>query len=315
MDACLLCGGLGFCGSPTILLMKPRFLQNRYRTVLVNREENGELVGRPEADGGEVVSDAAGQVDRRRLAKAPLALVAFQINFSDLDRRAFSKDVMRFRNALNDSDYGEMTQVRKSQLTLQVSALGAAPASEVSASSGWRFARRDQSWSLTLFQESMILEAHAQAYGDWSTSFRPRLEAAVCALGTVFQPELETRVGLRYINSLSVVEATKPNFWKGRIQQAFLGPLGDTRLAEHFRTSALRVTFELNQSQANVNIAFQPDVVHIGNTAVVFDTDVYRQDTKEFSHERILSEADQLNTQALWLFQCIVSAAQLDELR
>lgn len=254
-------------------------------------------------------------VDRRQLTKAPLALVAFQVNFSDIDRRLLGKDVMRFRNSLGEGEYGELTQVRRNQVTLQIGAVGSAQASESTSSNGWRFAARDQSWSLTLFQDSLILEAHAQAYRDWASGFRPRLDAGVSALGEIFHPELETRLGLRYINALSSPLASAPSFWQGRIEPAFLGALGDARLSKYFRGSAQRLNFEFEDAQATVNVAFQPDAVIGGNTAVVFDADMYCQDPQEFSVERILSVADRLNTKALFMFQCIVSSAQLEDLR
>jgi uncharacterized protein (TIGR04255 family) len=254
-------------------------------------------------------------IDRRRLTKAPLALVAFQVNFSDIDRRLLGKEVMKFRSSLPQGDYGELTQVRRNQVTLQVGTIGSTQASELSSSNGWRFATRDQSWSLTLFQDSLILEAHAQAYGDWASGFRPRLDAGVSALGEIFHPELETRLGLRYNNALSNPLASAPSFWQGRLEPAFLGALGDARLGQYFRGSAQRISFEFEDALATVNVAFQPDAVIAGNTAVVFDADVYCQDPQEFSVERILSVADRLNMKALFMFQCIVSSSQLDELR
>jgi len=254
-------------------------------------------------------------VDRRRLSRAPLALVALQLNYSEIDRKLLNKEVMSYRAALKEEAYGELTQVHKNQMAFQVSAMGGTSTSEVSRSTGWRLATRDQSWSVTLFQDSIILEAREQAYGDWPSVFRPRLETAIKGLAEVFQPELQTRIGLRYINALSHPEASIPTFWRGRIRDTFLGPLSDNALMDNFRNSNLRTTFEFENAQANLNMAFQPDTTKQGRTAVVFDTDVYRSDTKEFSYDLIIAEADGLNTIALQLFQRIISEAQLEELR
>jgi uncharacterized protein (TIGR04255 family) len=257
-----------------------------------------------------------GSVDRRRLTKAPLALVAFQVNFSDVDRQMLSKAIIGFRKVLNDRDYGELTQVRKNQLTLQLNPLGtAAPTSDLSSSTGWRFAKRNQTWSVTLFQDMLILESHGQAYEEWSTSFRPRLESAIRALCEVFKPELQTRIGLRYINALSHEGAQRATFWRGRIHSAFLGPLGEDALADAFRGSTLRVSFEFEDAMATVNTAFQPDAAFAGRTAVVFDLDIYEQEPKELSVAQVLENADRLNTRALFLFQSIITPSQMDELR
>jgi len=262
-----------------------------------------------------VVAHNMTDVDRRRLSKAPLALVAFQANFSDLDRRLLGKEVVTFRDSLKHGDYGELAQVRRNQITLQVGALGATQASDSSTSNGWRFTTKDQAWSVTLFQDSLLLEAHAQAYGDWASGFRPRLEAAITALDTIFHPELEMRLGLRYINALSDERAIAPTFWRDRIHSAFLGPLADSRLGDHFRGSNLRANFEFEGLQGAVSVAYQQDAVYQGNTAVIFDADVFSQDPQEFSTPRIMSEADRLNTQALYIFQSMVTASQLEEFR
>jgi len=255
------------------------------------------------------------QPDPRPLRKAPVGLVACQVNFSETDRRIVGKDVFKFQEALSrgGGDYSELTPFRKGQVTLQIGLLGATSSSDATSSSGWRFANHDQTWSVALFPDSVILES--RAYAGWTESFKPRLEAAVTSVIEVFRPDIETRLGLRYINALSDEQAASATFWRSKVQGAFLGPLGHENVGDGFKGSALRANFAFDHVEANVSLAFQPDAVYQGNTAVVFDIDVFRHTPQEMNISKVLSGADILNTVALRIFQDIITPEYLEELR
>ncbi len=253
--------------------------------------------------------------DRAPLRKAPLGLVACQVNFSEIDRRLASKGVFRYRDVLNQGagGYGELTQIRKNQVTLQLGAFGATSTSDSSSSLGWRLATRDQAWSVALFADSVTLES--RAYDNWADTFRPRLRDALTGAIEAFGPEVETRLGLRYVNALSHDGATTPGYWCDKIKSSFLGPLGDDRLGSFFTGSTTRSTFAFDDVHAVVSLAFQPDAVRPNRVATVFDVDVFREGAREFVFDNLIQAADLLNTRALQVFQSIVSPSYLDELR
>jgi uncharacterized protein (TIGR04255 family) len=252
--------------------------------------------------------------DRTPLREEALALVICQVDFSEIDSRLASKDVFRYRDTLNrgPGGYGELTQVRKNQVTLQLGVFGATSTSDATASKGWRLATRDQSWAVALFPDSVTLES--RKYGGWAESFRPRLYDAFAGAIDAFSPEVETRIGLRYVNQFGHDDATSPLYWAAKIEAPFLGPLQD-RLGPAVVNSTMRVTFQFEEIQAVVALAFQPDTTRPGHIALVFDIDVSRQGAREFAFNDLMNAADVLNTRALQVFQSIVNRSFLQELR
>jgi len=253
--------------------------------------------------------------DRRRLPDPPLALVAAQIDFAQSERSLPNKEIFRFRDAVNRNAggaYGELTQIRKNQVTVQIGAFGPSATSEPTSTLGWRLAVRDQSLSLSVFADSITIES--RTYGGWAEAFRSRLQEAVIAAFEVFAPDVETRLGLRYVNALSHNDAASPMYWRDKIQPAFLGPLGDDRLAAAFQLSASRASLAFDNVSANIAIAFQPDAALPGRTAAIFDIDVFRQGAREFTIESALIGADLLNTTALQIFQSILTSTYFEEL-
>lgn len=254
--------------------------------------------------------------DRDPLSRAPVGLVACQVSFSDMERRLASKEVFRYRDTLNRGlgGYGELSPIQRNQVMVQIGGpLGAATSSETSSSKGWRLATRDNAWSVALFADSVLLES--RAYQSWNESFRPRLADAISGAIESFKPEVETRVGLRYINALSDKAATSPLYWSDKVQPAFLGALGHEGLGSFFTGSTSRGTFRFDEIHASVTLAFQPDAVYPDCTAVVFDLDIYHQGAREFALETLMDVADLLNTRALQVFQSIVTCSYLSELR
>lgn len=250
---------------------------------------------------------------RTPLRYPALGLVAFQINFPEAERKLSSKEIFAFRDALHKGPerYGELTQIRRNQVSIQIGSLGPT-ATEPSSALGWRLAVRDQSWAISLFPDSVAVEC--RAYEGWSESFRPHLLDAVASVAEALKPEVETRMGLRYVNAFSDEEATSPGFWRDKVQAAFLGPIGDEHLSDAVTASGGRVSFSFGDVEAVVAMSFQPDAVLAGRTAAVFDIDVFRQGAREFSIPSIIDGADRLNTYALQIFQSIITPSYLQEL-
>jgi hypothetical protein len=77
----------------------------------------------------------------------------------------------------------------------------------------------------------------------------------------------------------------------------------------------MRSTFAFQDGlEAIIALAYQPDVVLAGRTAVVIDLDVFRQGAREFTLSGAIQSADDMNTRALQLFQAILMPSYLREL-
>ena len=251
--------------------------------------------------------------DRTPLRNGPLNLAACEIKFDDAQKRLGSKDIFRYRDALNRSAvaYGELTQVRRNQMTLQLGMMGGAGFSDETQAVGWRLSTRDQAWAVMLFNDSVALEN--RKYEGWGESFRPRLLAAVAGAIDAFGPEIETRIGLRYVNVFSNENASSPAYWSERLQPAFAGPLiSQLGLGVVQMNSTTRLHF--GDAESVINFAIQPDVNRANKYALVFDIDVFRQGAREFIFNEMIEMADLLNTRALQIFQSIITPEFREEL-
>ena len=251
--------------------------------------------------------------DRTPLRNGPLGLAACEIKFDDAQRRLGSKDIFRYRDALNRgaAAYGELTQVRRNQMTLQLGMMGGAALTDEASAVGWRLATRDQAWAVMLFNDSVSLEN--RKYEGWTESFRPRLLGALAGAIDAFGPEIETRIGLRYVNQISDDQAVSPAYWAGRLQSAFAGPLM-SHLGPGVAQINTRIGLQFGDAEAVVNFVIQPDVNRPGRSALMFDIDVFRQGAREFVFNEMMEMADLLNTRALQIFQSIITPEFREEL-
>src|SRR5438034_722853 len=97
------------------------------------------------------VPDAPGTFD-----KAPLALVACQVNFDPLLRLSEAEFVAPLQEVLRDN-YPIVSRVGSVQLSLGSAGLRAEPADL----GAWAFASADQNWQLTLGRDSLTIQAKA----------------------------------------------------------------------------------------------------------------------------------------------------------
>jgi uncharacterized protein (TIGR04255 family) len=250
--------------------------------------------------------------DRAPLRNASLALAACEIKFADPQRRLGSKDIFRYRDALNRASaaYGELTQVRRNQMTLQLGMLGGHTIADEAPAVGWRLATRDQAWAIMLFNDSVSIEN--RKYEGWSESFRPRLHGALAGAIDAFGPEIETRIGLRYVNQFNDERATSGEHWGNRLQPAFAGPLL-SQLGPGVNQINTRIGLSFDDIESVITLIVQRDI-NTGQFALAFDIDVFRQGAREFSFKEMMDMADLLNTRALQIFQRIITPEFREEL-
>lgn len=246
--------------------------------------------------------------DRVRLEGSPITVVAFQLDFPaevELQPRLAKlwRDAMQ-----NLMPIANLQPVQKQNLSLVP---GAQPVAH-SLVKGWQLAARDESTTAALYADS--LQLNTQNYHDWE-HFRVSLMQLLEALVRVVDPQLYSRIALRYANALSEPDARTPAFWEDKVRPFYLGPGSDPDVLDALSQSLTYHVFRDEPYVCALRIGIQPDVVYPNAMAFVFDIESALQETATFDMQEILAQSDTLNTNALKLFQHVLTPAYIDSLR
>lgn len=156
--------------------------------------------------------------ERVLLRQPPLALALAQVRFPVLPRFPDGAYVDGLYQALR-ADYP------KGERTVQFS-LPFAPdqaAGHVPGSTLWRFSTADERWSVVLAENALTLEVRGYSSID---EFSHRFSVAVERLVAAFDPALQTRLGLRYVNEFRRPGADTLAEWRTLIRPEVLGLAG-----------------------------------------------------------------------------------------
>src|SRR6266540_2789868 len=153
---------------------------------------------------------------RGSFARAPVALVACQINFEPILRLSDPAFVAPFQEALR-ANYPTVNQVAGLQLTLGEGGLRAEPGE---GSAAWAFVSVDGTWQVSLGQGALTIQS--KDHGSYEV-LRDRFLEVLGAFVEACQPGARLRLGLRYINRLAFDDATSVENWRTLVQPELLG--------------------------------------------------------------------------------------------
>jgi uncharacterized protein (TIGR04255 family) len=273
--------------------------RNRYSVQEVFKTERGRVLQLPEPD-------------RSRLTKSPLDLVVAQVRFDQRVDVSTPKVGFGFQKILADSpDRAWRVEPIEGPRPIDITVTREGP--QVSTGEqlrGWRFTAPDDAYILVLMPDSIAIET--RDYTEWS-DFRPTAERAIGCLTEEVGPEIELRVGLRYVDRLRDDSIDSAAGWAANLQPPLHGLFGDERLGPAV----------LNQQQQiilRVNAACECRFAHgtlptEHGLEYVLDYDLYRQDARPFGAASVMEALDLFNTEALKLFQASVTQAKIEELR
>jgi uncharacterized protein (TIGR04255 family) len=162
-----------------------------------------------------------------------------------------------------------------------------------------------------LYEDGLVFET--RQYGGWA-QYRSLLERLIRTAADQREIAVVTSASLRYVNALSDPGAESAAYWRGKVQDAFLGPASDEELLDDFKRGIYLLTFNDGVVNAEVRIGVQPDAVLANRVAFVFDMDFTDTEQREFNADEILGRADVLNTAALKVFQRILAPDYLQKL-
>jgi len=242
------------------------------------------------------------------LARAPLQLVVCQVRH---DRNMAVSDgarVLAIRDDLNT--YPRMEQMAQQEIGLAIGPAGPSQVSSGSTQQGWRLLSEDGTWTVALLPDFFALEC--TGYTSW-TEFRMRLQGLAHSVLTHLRPSVELRLGLRYVDRITVPTVDEPQGWNGYINERLLSIALDERLG-----SALSSLQQIAQFQGPDGVQVllrhgtQPDPT-TSAWPYFLDTDCFRSDGRRLEVDSLMSGADALHRLALQVFQAAITP-QLHEL-
>lgn len=252
--------------------------------------------------------------DRSQLGRSPLDLVVCQVRFDQRPVIAASSKVgFEFQASLQEGDDARW-KVEPVEgpppMNIVVTPEGAQQVSSGEPVKGWRFISTDGAFIVALMPDSLSVET--RRYTTWD-AFRGKAERALDLLVTSFAPEIELRVGLRYVDRMKDDGAERACDWASRLQPALHGLLGHETLGPVVLNQQQQVMLDLGDG-AVCRFAHGTLPTDDG-LEYVLDYDLYRQEARPFETPVILDALGLFNTEALKLFQASITPATAKALR
>jgi uncharacterized protein (TIGR04255 family) len=232
------------------------------------------------------------------LARSPLVLVAAQINFEEVGKDITHNQARNVQRAL-DNSWTRLQAAPQVRTTLTPS--GAVNEPQRGA---YRISSQDESWSLVINPDSVILET--RAYSGWG-DMSGRLYAIATAVAEVLDPAQRLRIGLRYVDQVPLPDGKDD--WAGLIPDELLG------IGAHPVLGALVTATEhrcLLQLAPDARCLFRHGLMQEadlekGAAPYLLDYDVFNDSPAPFSVEDLRDAAEALHKYVGSLFRASVT--------
>lgn len=249
-----------------------------------------------------------------QLGKSPLKLVVCQIRFEEKPAIAEPDAGLSIFESLGGANgpYPNFSEFRGEQVDITVSP-GSSIAAQKTQLAGWRLASEDQNWSVILLPTSVALET--KAYASWTNDFEARLRSIIGALVEQVRPQIQMRLGLRYIDLISRPEIASPRDWHEWIEEWLLGPMMNPEIGAAILSAQQQVEIDAdNGTRCTLRHGTVLDAAN-SKPAYLLDWDIHVDAPRAFDQESILGSLFAFNRLALRLFQLAITPKMLDELR
>jgi uncharacterized protein (TIGR04255 family) len=242
--------------------------------------------------------------DRSRLPGSPLDVVVCQVRFDAQIAVSEPRFGLEFHTRLGgrDGQYPKLSPVESQALSVAVGPGAAPQVAHAPAPSGWQLSAGDGSWSVSLAPEALAVET--RSYEDWS-GFRERFAAALEAVTELCSPQIEQRLGLRYVDRISEAGVTDPIAWVPLLDERLLGVIAHPVLGEAVRGHQQQVVLDLGEDALCRFVHGLLPADH--EQHYVLDYDLHREGARPFDRDGIMQVLDAFNTDALKLFQASVT--------
>lgn len=249
-----------------------------------------------------------------QLGKSPLRLVVCQIRFEEKPAVAEPEAGLSLFESLGGANgpYPSFSEFRGEQVDITVSP-GSSIAAQKTQLSGWRLASEDQNWSVILLPSSVSLET--RAYTSWTRDFEARVRSIIEAVVDQVRPQIQMRLGLRYVDLITRAEITSPRDWHGWIEESLLGPVMHPQLGAAVLSAQQQVEIDAdNGTRCTLRHGTVLDA-STSKPAYLLDWDIHSDAPKVFDQQAILDSLFAFNRLALKLFQVAITPEMLNDLK
>ncbi|MDP8942916.1 MAG: TIGR04255 family protein [Actinomycetota bacterium] len=251
--------------------------------------------------------------DRTPLPRSPLDLVVCQLRFETRPQVSEGQLALSIHEALGGGDgrYPRLEQVQAQAVGVTLGP-GTPPAmNQMQGQSGWRCQSAEGLWVVSLMPDHVALET--TRYTEWD-DFRERLHELLDATAEHIAPGVEQRLGLRYIDRISEVEARSPADWEPYLIRELLGLALHDQLGAAVTTTRQQVLLDLGEGYSCAfTHGFLPGEDERLN--YLLDYDLFREGGRAFGVEAIKDALEVLSEDALKLFQASITPALYDFFR
>ena len=224
------------------------------------------------------------EYESQSLKNSPLVLVAAQISFEEVGREVTHGQAREFQRLMGI----EWTQLQSAPLmSATLTPVGTVTEPNRQA---YRIATTDGTWGLLLNPDSVAVET--RAYAEWS-DFRRVLELLTRAVADVFDPANERRLGLRYIDQISLPEGYAD--WSKLVHETLLGVSNDPRFTGAVLASDQRVMLQLDEdARCVLRHGLLPPADASAGGQYLLDFDAFREN-HPFSVGSVMEGAESLH--------------------
>ena len=246
------------------------------------------------------------------LANSPLELVVCQVRHENNLAVSAPKTYLEVKGQLGES-YPLVDQISSPTVNISASESGEI-SSKTNAEVGWRLRSADSYYAVTLTPKAFSLET--RAYSSWD-EFYKRLCTLVEAVNNVYHPDMEERLGLRFIDRIVVAEVDSLSKWQGWIKDSLLGPVVDTSLGSAIHNVQQVIEFDAEDDLQVIlrHGSMRPAISPKQPWQYLLDYDCFRSKGLQFSVDSVCVGAEQLHTLSLAVFQASITSKLYNLLR
>ena len=245
-----------------------------------------------------------------RLEHSPLKLVVCQVRFDHTLAVSDPRRAIQAQERLGDR-YPQVTEFKQQDVQVNLGPAGAS-AGTSDPQVGWQLNSDDERWTITLQTGFASLET--SAYQDWK-DFSQRFASLLDVLADLYQPTLEQRLGLRYVDEIHRPEMSAAAEWSGLIDSAVLGLIVDPDVGPSVRATQQIVELE-GPEHLRILLRHGCEPVASGQGMVYrLDHDCFRQRGRSFETATVLATLEELHGLALQVFQKAITPALYAQLK
>lgn len=248
------------------------------------------------------------------LTKPSIEVALAEFRFSPIERVVDAGVALEIRTALRAAgfEFASVQPAAAKELSVSVTPSGV-QSSTVAQANGFQLSDPGHHTVVTILPSSVAVQVNR--YERWSISLRPTLDALLTTVGDVLEPQLRTRIGLRYVNRFADARARTASHWTTRIDPELLGPLCKQSFADRVTSSQqqLDLSETTGRGQTLRHGCFQ-DSANRGTFSYLLDIDAYDTATELFRPNEVLDVVEALNRASAKTFRWAITDAYADEL-